>query len=109
MSSSNVRGCLRRAYEEIEGICDDPQVAEDHKQGLTGIAEQLRYYVEGDWRDPEVLVHPDPGTLDTIRDHLTEIEAETEGDAATRLGRAREEVLLAISVLEDRRKKQREM
>lgn len=102
---TNVRAALRRASEEIEDVCETTPVSDEER--LAGIAEQLRYLAEGDPRDPEALAFPDPGALDTIRDHLSDAIEEADGDAATRLERTRDEILLAISTLDDKLEKQR--
>lgn len=109
MPPSNVRACLRRASEEIEEICENVPVSESVEKRLAGIAEQLRYLVDGDSTDPEALARPDPDSLDTIRDHLTDVISEVDEDTATHLERARDEVLLASSVLADRIEKERKI
>lgn len=104
MTTADVRGCLRRACEEIEAARDTGGIAAAHEQRLTGIARQLRYHVEGgraDRLDPEAVAYPDPGALDTIGDLLDEVGTEAEGDVAAGVARAREEVRRAVSTLDD--------
>lgn len=107
MTANTVRGSLRQAAEEIQDICETAPLADETEDRLAGIAEQLDYLVEGDPTDPEALAGPDPDTLDTIRDQLAVVVAESEGDTATRLERARDEVLHALSVLDDQVARQR--
>lgn len=109
MTPTNVRTSLRRAYEGIEDVCENVPVPESDEKRLAGIAEQLRYYAEGGSMDPEASASPDPDTLDTIRDHLVEVSSEAEGDVGTHLERVCDELLVAISVLNERLEKQRRM
>lgn len=109
MTSTNVRASLRRAYREIEDVCENAPVSESDEKRLAGIAEQLRYFAEGGSMDPEASASPDPDTLDTIRDHLVEVSSEAEGDVAAHLERVCDELLFAISVLYERLEKQRRM
>lgn len=106
MTTSGVRTSLLRASEEIEDICEHNPVAESTEKRLAGIAEQLRYLAEGDPSDPEAMARPDPDSLDTIRDNITDLIAEVDDETATRLNRSRDEVLVAISVLSDRIEKE---
>lgn len=107
MAADTVRGCLRRAANEIEGVCEYDQVDESDENRLKGIMEQLRYHLNGDREDPEAVVSPDPNALETIATRLGEVVTSTDGDVAARLSRARDEVFLAMSLLDDRLEKQR--
>lgn len=106
MSSREVRANLRRACKEIEDTCEDLSLSDE--EYLRKIVEQLRYLNGVDRQDPEALAFPDPDSLDTIVENLGDVISDVEGDAAVRLERAREELLLAISMLKDRLERQHE-
>ena len=100
-----VRANLRDAYQEIEGCCETGDVTNEGQ--LRGIARQLRYLAEGGQADPEALAFPDPGALETMGDQLADVIDTVQGDAETRLRRARDNILLAVAKLDDSLENQR--
>lgn len=107
MASRSVEGRLRRASEDLADICETVELPDVTEQRLRGKAEQLRYLADADPVDPEAVANPDPDSLDTIREHLTAAMDEVDEDTAVRLERVCGEVLGAISILVERREKQR--
>lgn len=104
MKSQNVRTNLRQAYEEVDSVC---QAHPDVRGQLGGIAEQLRYAVEGGAAEPEAVVELERGALDTIQRRISDVMDEIDDrEVVESLGRAREGILLAIVTLEDQWKKQ---
>lgn len=104
MAVKNVRATLRRGCDELDRageLADD--AAADR---VAGIEEQLRYVADGSTVDPEALVFPDPDALDTIQDTLADLIDEADDEAQLHLERARDELLQAISTLEDELEKQ---
>lgn len=107
MARAEIRTNLRRACEEIEYVCEaEPLPASDR---LRGIAEQLRYHADGGWADPEAVVMPDPGVIESIRTHLVDITEDLEGeiDVTMHLDRACDELLVTAVKLSESRERHR--
>lgn len=101
MHAKNFRQPLRQAVAEIDSALDE-QVEEETERQLAGIAMQFEYYLEGDTTDPEALIYPPPGALETIQGRLTDVIEHTNDPAADHLRKANSHLRVVISALRDR-------
>lgn len=107
MKISSTRNSLKKASKAVQqGIeSAEPEVA----RRLSGIAEQLEYYIEGDPSNPEAHASPQPGTLDTIQSNISDIIDTCEDQhVSSHLTEARKHLILTIVTLDNRRRKQYE-
>lgn len=101
MRGTSTRAHLRGAAESI-AAARRATTSSETGEYLAEVERLLTYHAEGSDTDPEAMIYPAPGALDTVQRRLSEEIDAADGEVAEHLENARAELIQAIIMLDER-------